>query len=448
MRKSLLGCILSTMFASSASLAQVVDSAPPESAPPVFPAPLVECCSPPAERLWFTGEYLLWWTKGASLPPLVTEGPLAVAGFPGRPLPLLVSASDLPVQSDAALLFGGTSIDNGARSGARFSAGYWFDDSQSCGIEASYLFLSTRSRYFTASGSGTGTDVLARPVIDAATGQPAIAVVAGDMNPGNFLRSGYLLAPVSGTVDVTLSNQFQGADLNGLFNVSRGDGFRIDALAGFRFLYLHEGLRIGQNSTLNEQGYSPMAGGTFSAYDVTGSFDEFQANNYFYGGQIGARAEVRRGRFTLAAVGKIAFGSTQETVEIAGNTTLTSTSTSNRNLFFPPQPIVTGPTTTSTPGGLLAQPTNIGRYSRDAFAVVPEVGANLGINLTDWLRASVGYTFLYWSEVARPGEQIDRVVNQSQLYGNPLVGEARPTFSFHGSDFWVQGVNFGLEFLY
>jgi hypothetical protein len=103
-------------------------------------------------------------------------------------------------------------------------------------------------------------------------------------------------------------------------------------------------------------------------------------------------------------------------------------------------------------GGLLALPTNSGRFSRDRFAVVPEVGVKVGYQLTAHVRCFVGYSFLYISDVARPGHQVDPVVNVAQLpsqFGpGALVGAPRPGFSFKGSDFWAQGVSFGLEIRY
>ena len=72
--------------------------------------------------------------------------------------------------------------------------------------------------------------------------------------------------------------------------------------------------------------------------------------------------------------------------------------------------------------------------------------------LTRRVRATVGYTFFYMSEVVRPGDQIDRVVNPTQL---PTAGAfvagttpTRPSFPFQSSDFWAQGLNFGLEIRY
>jgi hypothetical protein len=64
------------------------------------------------------------------------------------------------------------------------------------------------------------------------------------------------------------------------------------------------------------------------------------------------------------------------------------------------------------------------------------------------VRISVGYEFLYWSSVARPGNDIDSNINAAQVprdprFGNGL-GDPRPAFQFHQSDFWAQGVNFGV----
>ena len=82
--------------------------------------------------------------------------------------------------------------------------------------------------------------------------------------------------------------------------------------------------------------------------------------------------------------------------------------------------------------------------------MVPEAALNVGYRLTNWASLVAGYTFLYASNVARPGEQIDRTVNttQSPSFGGPvptrLVGAARPRFQFEGSDFWAHGPSFGV----
>ena len=81
------------------------------------------------------------------------------------------------------------------------------------------------------------------------------------------------------------------------------------------------------------------------------------------------------------------------------------------------------------PGGMLAQPTNMGSYDRDVTAWIPEFGVTAGYDVRNWLRLTIGYNILWISNVALAGDQIDRVVNPTQFGGNPLIGPARPAFT-------------------
>ena len=99
------------------------------------------------------------------------------------------------------------------------------------------------------------------------------------------------------------------------------------------------------------------------------------------------------------------------------------------------------------PGGLLAQRTNIGDYSANNFSFVPEVGVRLGYLIAPRVALTAGYNFIYWTGVARPGEQIDPVVNPTQIPPGTLQGPARPAFTgVSTTDIWIQGVSTGLEF--
>ena len=100
----------------------------------------------------------------------------------------------------------------------------------------------------------------------------------------------------------------------------------------------------------------------------------------------------------------------------------------------------------TSPGGLLTQPTNIGQYYNDDFAIVPQIGVNLGFEVTCGLWVTVGYNFMYWSRVARPGDQIDTDINLSQDGGGELLGLPRPGFTGFTTDYWAQGLNFGLAY--
>jgi hypothetical protein len=100
------------------------------------------------------------------------------------------------------------------------------------------------------------------------------------------------------------------------------------------------------------------------------------------------------------------------------------------------------------PGGILAQPTNSGRFFQSSFGVIPQLGFDAGYWVLPWVRVSLGYEALYWNRVARPGSQIDSTVNPAQVprdpnFGNGL-GDPRPAFQFHQSAFWAQGLHAGL----
>jgi hypothetical protein len=75
----------------------------------------------------------------------------------------------------------------------------------------------------------------------------------------------------------------------------------------------------------------------------------------------------------------------------------------------------------------------------------------LSVFITPQLRAFVGYDLLYWTQVDRPGSQVDTNINLSQsaiLGTGALTGPAYPAPVLNRTDFWAQGVNVGLEFRY
>src|SRR5262249_5589131 len=133
--------------------------------------------------------------------------------------------------------------------------------------------------------------------------------------------------------------------------------------------------------------------------------------------------------------GSLAMGVTHQVLDISGSQTR----------------LVPGGAILTDVGGLLALPgANIGRFDHNAFSVVPEITVNLGCQVTRHLRTFVGYNFLYWTNVIRPGDQIDPFVDIARVPnfvppGTPLSPIVRPTVLFKQSDFWVQGINFGVE---
>src|SRR5262249_49807405 len=161
----------------------------------------------------------------------------------------------------------------------------------------------------------------------------------------------------AGSVAVHSTSRLLGADTNLLWNPCClsgcgpcGGTWRGGFLAGFRYLNLEEKLGVSEDFT--------DLGTIVTRHQLT---DSFNASNNFYGGQIGTVLQMKRGPWSVDVKTKVAFGSTHQSVRIAGSELDTSLNTGAQVRFN---------------SGLLALPTNSGRFGRNVFSVVPEVGVN------------------------------------------------------------------------
>jgi hypothetical protein len=357
-------------------------------------------------RIWGRAEFLLWWIRPANFPPLVTTGP-----FTDR----LPGALGLP---DTRVLFGERGIDFQHRTGGRFTFGTWVDDGQDWGIEASYFFLSGRS--LGEAFSSPGAPVLATPFFNVGT---------------NAQDSSLITFPgiLHGQVAVRAPSFMQGADLNLIPVLHRDESWHMEGLVGFRYLNLQEGLHIQSTSVVTLAPQFQGMGIPFVDNTIQVS-DRFDTSNHFFGGQLGARVEFKRKRWTLDVTGKVALGVNHEVVAISGATKIDT------------QPVI------AADAGLLAVSSNSGRFTQNSFAVVPEAAFTLKFQVTENIRLFAGYSFLYWSRVARPGDQVDQNVNPNLVPTSATFGTAggpqRPAYLSRGGDFFAHGGNFGLEFRY
>jgi hypothetical protein len=356
-------------------------------------------------RFWVEADCLLWWTRGNSVPPLVTSSPpgtpqnqAGVLGFPAT-----------------TILFGGSSDNGDLRSGGSITFGYWFDDARTCGIEAGFFMLGDRTTQFCAASDGSG--ILARPFVNATTGQQQSELISF---PGL----------VAGQVIVRDTSSLLGAGAWGRENLFSNPcaiyPYRLDALIGYRYLRLADDLSISEDLvSINPANPNFVPLGTRLSIN-----DRFATENNFNGLDLGLTGEIYSGRWVLGGYARVALGVNIEEVEISGSTRVT----------VPGLPPVTNT------GGLLALSSNIGSRSRDRFAVVPEIGINLGYQLTPRLLVTAGYDFLFWSEVVRAGSQIDTRVNPNLLppIAGPATGPLQPAAIFHGTSFWAQGISLGL----
>jgi hypothetical protein len=373
-------------------------------------------------RVYTSAEYLLWWLQGQSVPVLATTSAPSDFGVLGAPT--------------TQVLFGGNQINgNSPFSGGRFTVGYWLGCDQSKGLEVTGFFLGTRSAGF--STNSVFNPLIGRP-IQVVPGQIPAATAQGVRIIGQeTAQNTSLPGVVAGSLTVNAPTSLWGLAGNLRCLVCCGCNYRVSLLAGFRNINLNESLTITENVV-----GLPTAPEPFTNQLITVT-DRFATQNNFYGGNLGADARWYWGRWSVDARAQVALGDTVQILNINGSQHL-----------VPGVPTASGLVVQNFTGGLLALPSNIGHFTHNAFSVVPEIGINLGYQILPNLRGYVGYNFLYWSNVIRPGTSISRVVDLTQIPNflpNPSAvppAPGTPAPFFHEVGLWAQGLTFGLEFVY
>jgi Putative beta barrel porin-7 (BBP7) len=306
--------------------------------------------------------------------------------------------------------------------------GSWLDSGETIGLEASGFGLPKQSRTFRAASDAGGNPVLAFRYIDPF---PPINTGAEDAFqasiPGQF----------TGNLAVHTSTSLWGTEANAIVSLRTTDTLRIQGLAGFRYIDLMDVLDLTWVNQALPGSTVPFLGNNFAAPSAVTSADSFRTRNQFYGGQVGLRVEYLLGNAFVGLCGKVALGGNHEVVQIAGTSSLIQPGAAPATVNF----------------GQFAGPSNIGRFTKNQFVVVPEVNLKLGTNITPNVRAFVGYDFMYMNNVVRANNQVDLVVDTRANPVNggflaPTPATSSPRLPFSRSDFWAQGINFGVELRY
>jgi hypothetical protein len=348
-----------------------------------------ECCR--CYDVWGSVEFLMWWAKGTPIPPLVTT---AIPGTPPG------DAGVLGLNT-TSILFGDEIGAHQLRGGGRVTAGLWLDPDHNVAVGGRFFGLGGDTARF---AQGSTTDILALPFFNAFLGQRDALLV----NYPGFSQGG---------VNAFLNtNNIIGAEAFTEIMMSRDSRRRIDLVGGYQFFRMDDVLQINSNSTITEVG-NPLAG---LRVDIT---DRFLTRNQFHGGEVGLRGRLARGQWSLNLLGQVGIGNMNQQVAIAGTTTTSFGGASN-----------------TAAGGLLAQPTNIGTFERNRFAWIPQLTANLNYHVNPNLSVHIGYNIMWISDVVLTGDQIDTTVNVNQP-----VGPARPAFAFRDQEYWLQGINWGVN---
>jgi hypothetical protein len=353
--------------------------------------------------------------KGAPLGvPLVSTGPSG-------------NEEGFLVNSNSTILYGApfspATGGNGTQSlpsfsGGRLTLGYQFDDPRQTAVEGRFFMLQSRSAGFTAQSNSTSLNMTGMriPVFNTVPYTPGSAT---DLTISENGLPVFISGILAGKVAISNELKFWGSDATAMVNLYRAPQWEIGALAGFRYLNLSENFDLTDS----------LAGlsGPFVGQSGTVG-DHFGTTNQFYGAALGLRGAASWGPVSVAVTGRLALGPSQEALNVSG---------AFQAVNF---------TASSGAQGVFAQPSNSGNHSSTVFAVVPEVEIKLAYDLTPAVRLTVGYDFIYYSSVVRPGLQINRNLPKGQVFeqGGSSVSSSSPFPLFNKTGFSAQGLSLGV----
>jgi len=366
------------------------------------------------QRVWrsraFVGvEFLQWWNKGRTLPPLVTSGNPAVTPF--------ANAGVLP---NAPIVFGNEEVGDDLQAGARLTGGLWLDDCRTSAVVV--RGFANEGDNTTFAESSFGGPILGIPFFDVSVATPGenalVVAYANGLTPN---------VDAQGSVLSQASNDVFGGDVYFRTLADEGCDYRLDLLGGYQYTRIDDDLLLSTSFTRFDLAGDPQ----FATLDL------FDVENEYNAGTLGFLGEYYRGPVSIQALAKIGIGNMRQRVAING---------ANR--------VISGGVTNVDSGGIFAQsqapnggPTfNIGAYERDLLVWSPEASIKAVWCATECLQISVGYTFQYWTRVALAGDQIDEAVNRDVLFGGNYLpnGGDDPRFAFRDTDFWVQTIDIGV----
>lgn len=358
-------------------------------------------------RLELRAEYLLWWVRSFGVPPLLTTSSPQFEGVIG--------------QGDTSIITPKRSFTDSLHGGGRFGGTYWLGDNSLWGADFNLFFLGANRNSYTATSNEF--PLLARPFMNLNEMEQDSQIIGF---PGLF----------SGYAQVDIETQVWGADVSARRKLLCGPCSNLDLLVGFRYLRLAEELSITEAAALNRGStLQSIDGGPVRTFGIV--TDNFRTVNEFYGPQVGFNYEIRRGRWSANWRTSVAFGTVFQVAEINGGQAFRLSDGSSG----------------VAQGGLLALPNaNIGRFSQTSFGVLPEVGLQLGYQLTQRARVTLGYNFMYLDSTLRPGDQIDTGLDVTRIPNFPLAQPpealplTRPVPQMRESAFFAQGISFGFQY--
>lgn len=343
---------------------------------------------------WMSSEALLWFTPNRSMPALITTSD------PGT----------LPVDRPGALgnvqtVFG-DDINGEVSGGIRFDLGKQVSEDFSIG--GRFWWLGNNDDSYFASDDGSNMSI-GRPFYNLLIPEADAYLIASD--PGSEVSVDF-----SGSIAAQSQLKLWAAEGYGKLSLAKVDNATFDLIGGYSHFSISDMLWI-QSVAIRQD--------TARIRRLTDTFD---IENEFNGGQIGFQLAMNHKRWSVSTLTKIHLGNMNQNINISG-------SGSDQ----------TPPLSADTDDNGFLAIDHSGEYERDTFSFVPEVNLKLGYSVRDNVNLTLGYSFIYFDNVALVGDVVNTNIDPLGIHDSgDLFAGSRPAFDFNDSGLWIQGIDFGM----
>jgi hypothetical protein len=353
---------------------------------------------------WAQMELLLWFPQGRDTPSLIAESDAGT-------LPVL----DPAVSPSARTVFGGEGTAE-LVAGFRGDAGVWLTDN--VGVGGRFWGLAESEESYAFSGNGDERSV----------GRPFFNTNGSFFIGGNGAEDSLPIAltgvaggpDLLGSIEAESTLDIWAAEAYARLRFGCSKSCQLDFIGGYSHINVDDGLSIASTTTIASTGAPAPPGSAFG--DSVSYFERAEAKNTFNGGQLGFEMVMNRGRWTAKSLTKVHLGNMNQSIAMNGFSVTTPS----------------GGASTTAPGAIYAGNTDVSA-ERDVFAFAPEANFKLGYQFRPNVALTVGYSFIYFDNVALNGDTIDRFVDGATLG----TGTNDNGFFVDDSSLFVHGIDLG-----
>src|SRR6185369_15716861 len=182
-------------------------------------------------------EFLMWWGRGTSLPPLVTSSP---AGTPIGTAPTPIAG--VIGQPTTNILFGSQLAAQKMQPGGRVTFGIWLDPEHNVAAGGRFFGLGGDTTNFSVNSAGGPNDpILAVPFVHVLPNTPTFNDA--------YIVAANATAQAGGISAHATTNNIIGADAFTEIMMSRDSRRRVDLVGGYQFFRMDDSLQLDTTTT-------------------------------------------------------------------------------------------------------------------------------------------------------------------------------------------------------